>query len=71
MKIDARRVGAFLRAPATARLVLLYGDDAGLIRERAETLVRAVAGTLEDPFRVADLDRPSTDQVMAEVMAKT
>ncbi|MBV8094058.1 MAG: DNA polymerase III subunit delta [Acetobacteraceae bacterium] len=69
MKIDPRRVGAFLRDPGTARLVLLYGDDAGLIRERAETLVRSVAGTVEDPFRVADLDRPAPDQLMAEAIA--
>jgi DNA polymerase III subunit delta len=37
------------------RAVLLYGPDAGLIRERADTLARTVCADLKDPFRVADL----------------
>jgi DNA polymerase III subunit delta len=57
MKVDARRVDAFLRSPGDCRVVLLYGDDAGLVRERAETLVVAVAGTRDDPFRVTEADR--------------
>jgi DNA polymerase-3 subunit delta len=42
-KIDARRVAAFLSDPGGCRVVLLHGDDPGLIRERAEALVRSVA----------------------------
>ena len=57
MKLDARRVEAFLRDPGSARVVLLYGEDSGLIRERAGRLVRAVAGSLDDPFRVTELGR--------------
>ncbi len=57
MKLDARRVAAFLRDPGTCRVVLLYGEDTGLIRERAQGLIRLVAGSLDDPFRVADLAR--------------
>jgi DNA polymerase-3 subunit delta len=57
MRVDARRVDAFLRDPGACRAVLLFGDDAGLIRERAETMVRAVAGSLDDPFLVAELGR--------------
>ena len=57
MRIDARRVDAFVRDPGTCRVVLFHGDDAGLIRLRAETMTRAVAGALDDPFRVAELDR--------------
>ena len=37
------------------RAVLLYGPDAGLVRERADTLARTVCPDLKDPFRVADL----------------
>ena len=48
---------AFLRDPGACRVVLLFGDDTGLIRERAEALVRLVAGALDDPFRVAELAR--------------
>ena len=57
MKLEPRRLPGFLRDPGTCRMVLLYGDDVGLIRERAEALTRAVAGTLDDPFRVTELDR--------------
>lgn len=57
MKLDARRLPGFLADPGACRVVLLYGDDTGLIRERAETLIRSVAGGLDDPFRVADLGR--------------
>jgi DNA polymerase-3 subunit delta len=56
-KLDARRVGTFLADPGPCRAVLLHGDDAGLVRERAEALVLAVAGSRDDPFRVAELTR--------------
>src|SRR5207244_10734701 len=35
--------------------VLLSGPDAGLARERADTVARAICPDLRDPFRVADL----------------
>lgn len=57
-KIDARRAGAVLADPSGVRAVLLHGDDAGLVRERAEALVRAVlGGATDDPFRMAELTR--------------
>ncbi|MGG5810780.1 DNA polymerase III subunit delta [Falsiroseomonas sp. CW058] len=57
-KLDARRAGAVLADPSGVRAVLLHGDDAGLVRERAEGLVRAVlAGAMDDPFRMAELGR--------------
>lgn len=57
MKLDARRLPEFLRDPGACRVVLMHGEDVGLIRERAGALVRAVAGSLDDPFRVVELDR--------------
>ena len=57
MKLAAARVEAFLRDPGACRVVLLYGDDAGMIRDRAVALVRAVAGALDDPFLVVELGR--------------
>lgn len=57
MKLPPARIQAFLRDPGACRVILLLGEDAGLIRERAETLVRAVAGSLDDPFRVTELAR--------------
>lgn len=47
----------FVRDPAKdTTLLLLYGPDDGLVRDRTEKAVRAAAGDLQDPFRVADLD---------------
>jgi DNA polymerase III subunit delta len=57
VKLAPARVAAFLRDPGECRVVLLFGEDAGMIRDRAETLVRAVAGSLDDPFLVSELPR--------------
>jgi DNA polymerase-3 subunit delta len=57
-KLDARRAATVLADPGPFRAVLLHGDDAGLVRERAEALVRAVlGGRMDDPFRLAELTR--------------
>lgn len=57
MKITASRADAFAaRPPAEIRAVLVYGADEGLVRERAEALVRAVVDDPGDPFRVVALD---------------
>ena len=69
MKIDARRLGGFLRDPGACRVVLLYGDDLGLVRERAGALVRAVAGSLDDPFLVAELTRETAGALAAEAQS--
>ena len=56
MKIAPRQVEAFLRAPEPSlRAVLVYGPDAGLVQERVEALIEAVAEDPADPFRVSDL----------------
>ena len=56
MKLTGSRVAGFLRRPdPEVRAVLLYGPDAGLVRERAAGLARSVCPDLQDPFRVADL----------------
>ena len=56
MKIPAARIAAFLQQPdRQVRAVLLYGPDAGLVSERANTVARTVCPDLKDPFRVADL----------------
>jgi DNA polymerase-3 subunit delta len=58
MQLKPREVEAFLAAPDPGvRAVLLYGSDSGLARERADRLTRIVAGSLDDPFRVAPLAR--------------
>ncbi len=69
VKIDTRSVGKVLNAPEAWRFVLLHGDDSGLIREYASDLVRRVAGSLDDPFRVATLTRETHDRFEEEATA--
>ncbi|MSP82264.1 MAG: DNA polymerase III subunit delta [Alphaproteobacteria bacterium] len=64
MKIAARRIDGFLKAPPPGlRVALVYGPDRGLVKERAEALARTVVPDLADPFRVAELapDRIARD----------
>ena len=67
MKLDARQIEGFLRDPGAAQVVLLLGDDVGLIRERAKRLVVAVTGAVDDPFRVVELDRETIGAVPEEM----
>jgi DNA polymerase-3 subunit delta len=54
MKLPTARINAFLEKPdASVRVILLYGPDAGLVRERAEGLAKKAVPDLQDPFRVA------------------
>jgi DNA polymerase-3 subunit delta len=56
MKLKPSEVRSFITSPsAKIAAVLIYGPDAGLVRERGEAFVRKVAGSLDDPFRVTDL----------------
>lgn len=56
MKVPAGRADAFAADPApTARAILVHGPDRGLVGERAERLIRAIAENPADPFRVAEL----------------
>ena len=56
MKVKPAEADRLCAAPAADLLaLLLYGPDAGLARERADAAVRAVAGSLDDPFLVAAL----------------
>ncbi len=69
MKLDARRLPAFLRDPGPTRLVLLYGEDDGLVRQRADALTQAVVGAKDDPFRVAWLAREDHGRLAEEASA--
>jgi DNA polymerase-3 subunit delta len=69
MKLDARQAPGFLRDPGACRLVLLYGEDEGLIRERAQALTKLVGGSLNDPFRVVELERDTWSRISGEMAA--
>jgi DNA polymerase-3 subunit delta len=67
MKLEPRRVEGFLRAPGSARAVLLFGDDVGLIGDRATRLLRAVRGGSDDPFSVVTLTDGEWGAIPAEM----
>jgi len=56
MKIAARNIDGFLeQPPAKVRAILLYGPDTGLLRERAQLLLRNLVGSTDDAFRIVTL----------------
>ncbi|MDP2330082.1 MAG: DNA polymerase III subunit delta [Reyranella sp.] len=56
MKIEPRQVEVFLKKPdPRIRGVVIYGNDDGLIAERAVALAKTVCEDLGDPFRVVDI----------------
>ena len=56
VKIANRGIDAFVKAPDSGIVaVLLFGEDNGLVRERAGRIAAAVVDDPADPFRVAEL----------------
>ncbi len=69
MKLDARRTAVVLRDPGEFRAVLLYGEDAGLIRERGDQITKSIIGSLDDPFRLAILEQAEHLRLSEEATA--
>jgi DNA polymerase-3 subunit delta len=64
--IKAAQVDAFVARPDRAHpIVLVFGPDAGLVRERAEALIRGAVDDPRDPFALARL---AGDDLAAEPM---
>ncbi|MGH6902760.1 MAG: DNA polymerase III subunit delta, partial [Geminicoccaceae bacterium] len=64
MKVAGGQIERFLRRPdPAAAVVLIYGSDEGLVRERVERLLGTVLDDPKDPFRLSEL---SLDLVRAE-----
>ncbi len=55
MKLTTREIDGFLKNRPSVPVVLIYGPDQGLVRERAQILLRFVVPDLADPFNVAIL----------------
>ena len=63
MKLTWKQIEPFVKSPdPKARVVLIYGPDDGLMRERAKTIGKTVTEDLDDPFNVATL----TTDLLAE-----
>jgi len=55
--LKSSEIDRFVARPDPARpVVLVFGPDAGLVRERTEALVRASVDDPKDPFQLARLD---------------
>src|SRR5437588_5237062 len=55
--LRGRDIDAFLKQPDPDRpIILLYGPDAGLVRERADALTASAVDNLNDPFSLVRLD---------------
>ena len=62
--LRGKEIDAYLARPDPARpIVLLYGPDAGLVRERAEALLASAVDDPSDPFSLVRLDG---DELSAE-----
>ncbi len=64
MKLAFRDIEPFVKAPnPTARVILVYGPDNGLMKERATTMGKTIVENINDPFNAITLstDILSTD----------
>jgi DNA polymerase III subunit delta len=62
--LRGKEIDAFLARPDAARpIILLYGPDAGLVRERADALLASAVDDPNDPFSLVRLDG---DELSAE-----
>jgi len=62
--LRGKEIDAFLARPDPGRpIILLYGPDAGLVRERADALLASAVDDPNDPFSLVKLDG---DQLSAE-----
>ena len=56
-RLKTAEVEAFVARPDPARpIVLVFGPDAGLVRERAEAIIHASVDDPNDPFALVRLD---------------
>jgi DNA polymerase-3 subunit delta len=55
VKVQGKRVDVFIRQPERD-IILVYGPDDGLVRERADVLVAGAVDDLKDPFRLTVID---------------
>ncbi|MGH8735716.1 MAG: hypothetical protein ACREVB_18680, partial [Burkholderiales bacterium] len=55
MKLDKAKLDRVLKSPDSIGALLFYGPDEGLAHEYAGLAQKAVLGTGDDPFRLAEL----------------
>lgn len=56
MKLTWKQIDPFLKSPdPKARVILVYGPDNGLMRERCQTIGKTIVNDLDDPFNAISL----------------
>lgn len=57
MKLAWKQIEPFVKSPdSKARVILVYGPDDGLMRERAKTMGKTIVADLNDPFNAVTLN---------------
>ena len=65
-------INAFIASPpADVTAVLLYGPDSGLIKERADAIVRSVTQKSDDPFAFVSLDNDTIVETPARLFEES
>jgi DNA polymerase-3 subunit delta len=60
MKLAFRQIDPFVKQPdPVARVILVYGPDDGLMRERAKSMGKTIVADLNDPFNAVTIDGKS------------
>ncbi len=67
MKLSYRDIESFVRNPnPLARVILIYGPDHGLMKERAKTIGLSIVNDINDPFNAVTL----TGEILSEDPAR-
>ena len=65
-------INAFIASPPDdVTAVLIYGPDAGLTKERADAIVKSVAGQSDDPFAIVSLDNDTIAETPARLFEES
>lgn len=60
MKLQTRQIEPFIKNPdPKARVILIYGPEAGLIKERSKTIAQTIVADIHDPFNAVILSSDS------------
>ncbi len=69
MKLSFRDIEPFVKKPdPAARVILVYGPDNGLMKERAKTMAQTVCADINDPFNAVTLNADTLDSDPARLV---
>ena len=69
MKLQFRQIEPFVKSPdPAARVILVYGPDTGLVRERSKTMCLTIVSDINDPFNAVTLPGDSVVDDPARLM---